>query len=158
MSILRKVIMLFTLVIALSCYAEEQTASETGTDIASLTAKITEMEAKLDKLSKQVEKMQADIDRLNDSNAKLAKAMRNLELATQYSASTRPDADAWGGVKKGMSAEEVSNLLGNPEEIEERKNGDVWYYYGLGSITFDRTDRVLLQNTFKELPIEKKVR
>jgi outer membrane murein-binding lipoprotein Lpp len=156
---MRKFIVLFAIVaMVLGCYAEERKTEVAGTDAAALAAKVTEVEEKLEKLAKEVETMQEQIDKLADSNAKLARSLRNLELATQYSASTRPDTDTWKSVKKGMSGEEVQDLLGNPEEIQKLNNSDVWYYYGLGSITFDSKGRVSSQSTFKKLPLENKVR
>ncbi len=156
---MRKFIVLFVVVIlALGCYAEEQKAGTPGTDSAALSAKVAELEGKLEKLATEIEKMQEQIDKLAEANAKLTRGLRNLELATQYSATTRPDTDTWKTVRKGMSYDEVLNLLGNPERMETVGNSSVWYYFGLGSITFDRNGRVNSQSTFKQLPIEKDVR
>ncbi|MBN1446124.1 MAG: outer membrane protein assembly factor BamE [Candidatus Omnitrophica bacterium] len=159
MAALRKIIVLFAIVfMALGCYAEEQKTVGAGADAAGLSAKVAELEGKLEKLAKGAEEMQEQIDKLAESNGRLAKGLRNLELATQFSATTRPDMDTWKKVKKGMSYDEVLNLLGNPERMEMLGNSDVWYYFGMGSITFDRSGRMNSQSTFKQLPLERDVR
>jgi TolA-binding protein len=161
MSARSRFIVLFLLAAVLCCYAEEQTADLTGgkTDTTSVVAKITEMEARLDKIEQEMEKMQEEIERLNELTTRLTKALRNLEIATQGGSYIKPDAETWESIKKGMTAQEVRDMLGSPEEITQLfRGGEVWYYYSLGSITFDRNGKVSSQKTFKELPIENKVR
>lgn len=157
---MRKFVVLLSLIAVLSCYAEEQNAGVSGTaDIAPVVAKMTEAESRLDKLEKEVQKLREEIDRLNELATRLGRALRSLELATQPAASFRPDMETWQSVKKGMTADEVKDMLGNPEEVKELlRGGAVWYYFGMGSITFDRRGRVSVQETFKQLPIEGKVR
>jgi septal ring factor EnvC (AmiA/AmiB activator) len=143
-----------------SCYAEEKkNDTPEVVDITFLSSKMTDVETRLSKLEEEVKSLREEMGKISEFTANMAKILRNLELATQSAATLRPDIETWESVKKGMAAEDVQELLGNPEEITQLlRGGEVWYYYGLGSITFDRSGRVGLQKTFKELPIENKVR
>ncbi len=159
MAALRKIIVLLAIaVMALGCYAEEQKTGIAGTDSAAIAAKITELEAKMEKLSQEVKEMQEEIKKLNAANAELTRTLRNLALASQSVISVRPAMETWKSVKKGMVSDAVLDLLGNPEEVKVLNSGDVWYYYGLGNISFDRNGKVNYIETSKKLPLEGKVR
>ena len=52
-----------------------------------------------------------------------------------------------------MKSEEIEKMLGQPEEIAEvRRVGTIWYYYGMGSITFNESGTVTDKKTFKRFP------
>ena len=155
---MRKFIMIFLFAVALSCYAEDKSSAVSGsTDVAAVAAKLTQAEECLDKLEKEVEQLRKEVDRLNELTSTLTKTLRDLQIATQGGSSLRPDTPTWNSVKRGMTAEEVQNLLGSADRIEQEKGADVWYYFGMGSITFNLNDRVSSQSTFKKLPFENKV-
>ncbi len=156
---MRKVILIFLLSAVFCCYAEEQSTNLPKVTINAVDARITEMAARLGKIEQKMEKMQEEIEKLNELTTRLTKALRNLEIATQGGAYIKPDTTTWESIKKGMTAEKIRDVLGSPEEITHlRSGGEIWYYYSLGSISFDSDGRVSSQRTFKELPIENKVR
>jgi len=156
---MRKFIAVFLTAVVLCCCAEEQNADVSGKqDMEAVSAKLTEAEGRLDKLEKEVKQLRAEVDKLNELTATLTKALRNLQIATQGGASIEPEMDTWQSVKKGMTAEEVQEMLGSPEEITQSRSEQVWYYYSMGTITFDRNGRVIYQETKKQLPMENKVR
>ena len=157
---MRKLIAVFSLAVVLFCYAEEQSADTAKTsDVADIAAKLAEAEIRIETLEKEAKQLRQEVDKLNELTTKLSRALRDLELYTKPAASIKPEMGVWESIKRGMTAEETKDLLGNPEEITQlRVGGEIWYYYGLGSITFDRGGRVSSQRTFKQLPIEHKVR
>ena len=134
-------------------------AEETGKEDISVTSKLAEIEIRIDTLSSEMKKMQDDIEKIQGSIKSLTNSIRDLQIFTQGAASVKPSEDVWKSIKKGMAGEDVKDILGIPDEILMlREGGEVWYYYGLGSITVDRNGRVVSQQTFKQWPVEKKVR
>jgi len=157
---MRKIIILFVLLIfSLCCYAEENESEGNPQAISEVTSKMLEMDARIDRLSTEVKKMQEEIEKIKESLKLLSNTIRDLQIYTQGEATIKPDEDTWKSIKNGMTIEEVKDILGSPEEVSiPRGGGEIWYYYGLGSITFDGNGRVISQKTFKQFPLEKKVR
>ncbi|MCM8821001.1 MAG: hypothetical protein NC932_03520 [Candidatus Omnitrophica bacterium] len=157
---MRKIIILFIiLTVSLYCSTEEKETESKPQEITEITSKLVEMDARIGKMSEEIKKMQEEIEKIKESVKLLSYTIRDLQIYTQGGATIKPDEDAWNDIKRGMSVEDVEKLLGTPEEIEvQRTGGEVWYYYGLGSISFDRNGRVISQKTFKQLPLERKVR
>lgn len=148
-------VLMVIMVFCLYGYTEEKEMEIT----LDITSRITEIEKRIDKIDADMTKIQEEIKKIKESINQLLKVVRELQIYTQGGASIKPDEEVWKSVKRGMSVEEVEKLLGTPEEIEQlRTGGEVWYYYGLGSISFDRNGIVVSQQTFKRLPVERRVR
>ncbi len=155
---MKKLIIILFLAVVLSCYAEEKNSiASRNPEVEALVSKLTKMEDRMDILEKEVEQLRKEVDRLNELTSTLTKTLRALEIATQGGSSLQPDTEVWNSIRKGMTAEDVQELLGSADRVEQARGGDVWYYLGMGSIVFDRNDRVKYQNNFKKYPFEHKV-
>ncbi|MCM8761780.1 MAG: hypothetical protein NC929_00470 [Candidatus Omnitrophica bacterium] len=156
---MRKILLLFVLTVSLYCYGEGKETEGKPQETTDITSKLVEMSSRIDKMAAEIKKIQEEIEKIKESVKILSYTIRDLQIYTQSGATIKPDEDAWNSIKRGMTTEDVKDVLGNPEEIEvQRAGGEVWYYYGLGSITFDRNGKVVSQKTFKQLPLERKVR
>jgi len=145
---MRKLIILSVLIFSLYCYAEEKEAAGNPQDITA--SKVVELEARIDKMSADIENIQEEIKKISEDIKLLLKASRDIQIYIQGSANIPMDKEAWGKIKNGMTAEEVKNIIGPPEKISLLVGrGEVWYYSGFGSITFDKDGRVVSQKTFR---------
>jgi len=145
---MRKFIILSVLIISLYCYGEEKEIEGKSQEITA--SKVVELEARIDSMSTDMEKIQEEIKKISEDIKLLLKAVRSIQIYTQGSANIPPDEEAWGKIKNGMTAEEVKEIVGPPEEISLLVGrGEVWHYSGLGSITFDKNGKVVSQKTFK---------
>lgn len=154
---MRKILVPFLLTLSLLCYPEEEAVEEKGEDISQITTKISEIESNIKKMSDEIKKMKEEMEKINMDIKILYKTVRDLQIYTQGGASIKPDEDEWKSIKRGMSKDDVEEILGTPEEVSLlRGGGEVWYYYGLGSITFNRDGLVVSQESFKEYPLQRR--
>jgi TolA-binding protein len=105
----------------------------------------------IEKQHKEIEELKKEVEQLKEANVKLSQIVRSLEIAVKFTSSIRPDMSQWESIVRGMSSEDVEKVLGVPERIGiEKRVGPTWYYYGLGSITFNEKNLVIDRKTFKE--------
>jgi hypothetical protein len=147
--------------LACRCYGEEETSPETG--LKELAGKIEVIEKKVDKVAeesaeghKELEEIKKEVKQLREVNEKLTLFLRNLEIYVKGASSLRPEESQWESITRGMESGDVSKILAQPEEITIlRRGGEVWYYYGLGSITFNERGFVTERKNFKDYPPKK---
>ncbi|HNS33339.1 MAG TPA: hypothetical protein PKN36_10280 [bacterium] len=143
-------------------FAEEAEKTEI-LDQKALSEKITSMEKNVKKIieevvkhQKELQDLKKEIEQLKETDAKFTQVIRNLEIYVKSASSIRPDIAQWESVKAGMSSDDVEKVLGQPEEISNvRRVGTIWYYYGLGSITFNERGFVSERKTFKQYPVNR---
>ena len=155
----RMMLLIIFLACAVHVFAEE-TIVPPALDLTALSEKSASMEKNIHKIADEVSRqnrelleLRKEIDALKESNQKLTQVLRNLEIYVKSVSSMPPDASQWEKVRSGMKSEEIEKMLGQPEEIAEvRRVGTIWYYYGMGSITFNESGTVTDKKTFKRYP------
>jgi len=114
------------------------------------------MEDKLEKLEKAVEALGAKIDALEKSGAEqpapgsspTEEQPTSGALAVGVTAQTKEAVrDLWRNIKKGITLDQVEQILGPPELTMQVDAKTVWYYYyeniGGGSVVFRQDGRVM---------------
>jgi len=150
--------LLVLVLLACRCHGQEEAGRESG--LKELAGKIEVIEKKADSVArefaeaqKELGEIKKELKELKEVNEKLTLFLRNLEIYVKGASSIRPENSRWESVVSGTEAGEVSKILGQPEEITVlRRGGEVWYYYGLGSITFNERGAVTERKNFKEYP------
>jgi len=125
-------------------------------DEARAQAEVTErLGAVLDQVTQLTERMAATQQRMEALLAQLEQRMADLAAQAQAQAppppaqpsygepQPRPAYEALRTIKRGMSRNDVSRLIGQPEYVEYGAGGWMTWYYGFGrSVSFDGRGRV----------------
>lgn len=113
----------------------------------------------LGRLATVLDRIEAVTDRLADTQERLAALLADIEqrqlelqamLAPAAPQAEPPGAPAprrWAyealrGIKRGMPANEVERLLGQPSGVEQGDGWAVWHYGSTGSVSFNARGRV----------------
>jgi len=88
------------------------------------------------------------VQRLEETIQTLERRVASLEAQLREKstlAPTAPDKLTWRKLKKGMSKEEVEQLLGSPSDVDEYGSHTVWRYKppygGIGIVRFSENSR-----------------
>ena len=106
---------------------------------------IEEYKKQMELLKKDVEVLKEELNKLIERVKNLERVVRNLEIYTKSASSLPPSEESWESLKEDMTKEQVRKLLGEPERIHvfKKREGEEWYYLGLGKVVFDRWGRVI---------------
>ena len=160
---MKKVMFFFIVFIFSQLSFGEPSSTTVPQNLQGLEEKIGNIENQIKKIAedlvkqqKEMEELKQEIEQLKETNVQFSRILRNLEIYVKSVSSIRPEMSDWESIKAGMSMQEVEDILGQPEAIKEEKRvGTTWYYYGLGSITFNEKGFVRNRKTFKQFPIER---
>lgn len=104
--------------------------------------KIEALQTKVEKLQQKVSQLESKVERLE----KLFLSKKDTSASFQRSVNSDrwENKQNWRRLKRGMSKEEVRQILDEPHRIIAHSSGDTWDYPGLfgGSVYFDDNGRV----------------
>ncbi len=150
----------FCLFLSSALFCEEKGGKEEVPDVKVLAEKISVFQEKMSKTEEEfnkqqekVEELTEQVEKLKELTERLTRVLRDLEIYVKRASVLRPDEQTWESVERGMSDQDIDRILGTPEEVTVlRRGGERWYYYGLGSVTFDERGFVTGRSDFKEFP------
>ena len=154
---MKRKVVLFVLALAIVVFgAAAGIAVEYGSsnEKPGVSAGTQAIEARLRKIESDVAEMRKDMERIVELNKRLQAAVTELQRHV-LAVTTFKDEDAWKTVHGNMTSEDVNELMGPPDRITRPDRvSEIWYYFGLGSVTFDRRGRIMEQSSFEERPEE----
>ena len=111
------------LVIVLLCLFLFNAQSSSSTDLHN---KISELSGRLSQLEKRVDKLESQI----------------RSGGTQSTKGDSSEKNNWRKLRKGMTKNEVTAILGEPRNITVYRYSEVWRYQGMSKVEFDNNGRV----------------
>jgi len=113
-------------------------------DIEEVIEKVDEIEKRVDEIEKKIEEIEKKLENIDENLNEMRKIMRNFQIYVQPQATIKPTEKEWKSIERGMIKDEVMKILGSPEEIKMQKNQiEVWYYFGVGRIYFNKLGEVI---------------
>ncbi|MGC8976638.1 MAG: hypothetical protein ACP5OB_03340 [Candidatus Ratteibacteria bacterium] len=139
-----KKIFLFIFIFSIFIFSEEKIKEKKEIDLEQIIEKIDEIEKRVDDIEKKLEDIGNKIKKIDENFIEMKKTIRNFQIYVQPQATIKPSEEEWSSIKRGMTKDEVSQILGSPEEIKmQRDKTEIWYYFGLGRVIFNQSGEVI---------------
>ncbi|MCM8772528.1 MAG: outer membrane protein assembly factor BamE [Candidatus Omnitrophica bacterium] len=142
---MKKFLFLF-LIFTFFLFCEDEVKNEKKKEFAveEIIEKLDDVERRVDEIEKKIKTIEESIKNIEGKFNELRKTIRNFQIYVQPQATIKPTSDEWNSIKRGMTKEEVREILGSPEEVKlMRDKTEVWFYFGLGRIIFDINGEVM---------------
>jgi cell division protein FtsB len=117
--------------------APHSASADDAARISRLESEIQLLRTQIDEQSRRIQRLEAELKRRADGPAVEPRARtRDGEMRAERTASARPlpwhAAEAWARIEKGMTADEVTAMLGAPTAVESVDSLKTLFYRGAG--------------------------